>query len=92
VDRNLPAWLDKCIKLHEKHEKKHVQDCVPDVKCFYAFLSILERTRRPAIASHVIHFMYGFRHIPCPGHILAGTVLRGELGEEKCSEAMFFYV
>ncbi|GAB4814350.1 hypothetical protein N2152v2_001396 [Parachlorella kessleri] len=57
--------------LESTSEVTTCKDCVPDVKCFYAFLSILERTRRPAIASHVIHFMYGFRHIPCPGHILA---------------------
>lgn len=34
------------------------QDCIPDPSTFYAFLSVLERTSNPAVASHVIHFMW----------------------------------
>lgn len=48
------------------------QDCRPDLRCIDAFLSLLERTNSAAIASHAIHFMYSFTHLPVPGPVLAG--------------------
>jgi hypothetical protein len=53
---------------------------VPDLKCINTFISLLERTHNPAIANHVIHFMYGFKHIPVPSHILAGGWVGGSMG------------
>lgn len=62
--------------LESDSEGSTCRACVPEPKCLSTFLGLLERTQSASIASHVIHFMFGFREMQVEGTVLADVAHR----------------